>query len=60
MNAIVNPMTVITRSRVAEFSAILRFSGCASAVIDSTERCTSTALSKPKASPTPKNAPNDG
>ena len=27
MNAIVSPITVITKSRVAEFSAILRFSG---------------------------------
>ena len=34
MNAIVSPITVITNRRVAEFSAILRLSGCASAVID--------------------------
>ena len=34
-------------SRVAEFTAILRFSGWSAAVIDSTERCTRIALSKP-------------
>ena len=51
MNAIVSPITVIISKRVAEFSAILRFSGCASAVMASTERCTSTALSKPSVEP---------
>ena len=60
MNAIVKPITVITNRRVAELSAILRFSGCASAVMASTDRCTSTALSKPSASPTPKKTPTIG
>ena len=37
-------MTVITNKPVAEFSAILLFSGCASAVMASTDRCTSTGV----------------
>src|SRR6185295_9392039 len=57
MNAIVSPITVIINRRVAEFSAILRLSGCASAVMASTDRCTSTALSKPSPRPTPKKTP---
>ena len=60
MNAIVSPITVITNSRVAELTAILRFSGCSSAVMASTDRCTRTALSKPSPSPTPKNTPTIG
>ena len=60
MKAIVNPITVITNSRVAELNAIFRFSGWSSAVIDSTDRCTRMALSKPSASPTPKKTPTIG
>ena len=57
---IANPTVVITSNRVAEFSAIFFFNGCASAVIDATERCTPSALSKPNMSPTPKNMPTFG
>ena len=60
MNAIVSPTTVITSSRVAEFIAILRFNGWSAAVIDSTERCTRIALSKPSRRPMPKKTPTIG
>ena len=60
MNAIVSPITVIANSRVAELTAILRFSGWSSAVMASTDRCTRTALSKPSPRPMPKNTPTIG
>ena len=47
-NATARPITVMISSRLAEFIAIFFFNGCASAVIAATERCTPTALSKPR------------
>ena len=56
--AIVSPITVMTSSRVAEFSAILLLSGCASAVIESTERCTSTRVEQTQTEPDAEERPN--
>ena len=60
-NAIVSPTTVIANSRVAELTRHLASSADGpSAVIDSTERCTRIALSKPSPRPMPKKTPNIG
>ena len=56
-NAIARPIAVTISRRVAEFSAILRLTGLAPAVMDVTERYTSSALTRPRPSPMPKNTP---
>ncbi|CKR41923.1 Uncharacterised protein [Mycobacterium tuberculosis] len=53
----ISPRMVIIASRDAELRAIDRFNGCSLAVIDSAERRTSRALSKPSSNPRPKNIP---